>query len=181
MSSERLHSRISLILLLLVIAFATTPLLAQDVSSNYMPGTDFGKFKTYRWGSIQGAAHPDQIVDAEIKSSVDKQLAAKGFTKVDGDKSDLIVAYQTAVGQEKEWTGYGMGGGIRWGGMASASSQTISVGTIVLDFYDPAAKQLVWQGRASKTIDQSTNQEKTQKNLDKAMAKLLKKFPPQAK
>lgn len=167
--------------LFLLVAALALPALAQDVSSNYMPGTDFTKFKTYRWGSVQGAAHPDQIVDAEIKMSVDKQLAAKGLTKVDGDKSDLIVAYQTAVGQEKEWTGYGMGGGIRFGGMASASSQTISVGTIVLDMYDPAAKQLVWQGRATKTIDPGTNQEKTQKNLDKAMAKLLKKYPPSAK
>ena len=160
---------------------AALPAMAQDVSSNYMPGTDFAKFKSYRWGNIQGASHPNQIVDAEIKSSVDKQLAAKGFTKVEGDKSDLVVAYQTAVGQEKEWTGYGMGGGVRWGGMATASSQTISVGTIVLDFYDPAAKALVWQGRATKTMEPGTNQEKTQKNLDKAMAKLLKKFPPEAK
>ena len=120
-------------------------------------------------------------MDAEIKSSVDRQLAAKGLTKVEGDKSDLIVAYQAAVGHEKQWNGYGMGGGVRWGGMATATSQTISVGTLVLDFYDPTAKSLVWQGRATKSIDPGTNQEKTQKNLDKAMEKLLKKFPPKAK
>lgn len=52
---------------------------------------------------------------------------------------------------------------------------------MVLDFYDPAAKQLFWTGRATKTIDPSNNQEKNQKNLNKAMAKLMKNFPPKGK
>jgi hypothetical protein len=65
--------------------------------------------------------------------------------------------------------------------MASAQSSTISVGTLVLDLYDPASKQLVWTGNATKTIDPSSNQEKNQKNLDKAMAKLLKNYPPKQK
>jgi Domain of unknown function (DUF4136) len=180
-----MHSRklrLSLPLLyLFAAAFLVSPALAQDVSANWMPGTDFAKFKTYRWGKVEGAIHPNQIVDAEIKSSVDKQLAAKGLTKVDGDSADLTVAYQTAVNQERQWTGTGMGGGWRFGGMGTATSQTINVGTIVLDFYDSTAKQLVWQGRATKAMGTSTDQEKTQKNLDKAMAKLLKKYPPKAK
>jgi hypothetical protein len=58
--------------------------------------------------------------------------------------------------------------------MATASSSTINIGTLVLDLYDPATKQLVWTGNATKTIDPSSNQEKNQKHLDKAMAKLLK-------
>ncbi|HUL36005.1 MAG TPA: DUF4136 domain-containing protein [Candidatus Eisenbacteria bacterium] len=178
MSFYRLRTLLSMALLTLAFALTAGMAFAQDVSSNYMPGTDFSKYKTYRWGSIKDAVHPNQIVDAEIKQSVDQQLAAKGFTKVDGESSDLIVAYQTAIGHEREWTGYGMGGGIRFGGMGTATSQTISVGTIVLDFYDPGAKKLVWQGRATKSIDSGASQEKTQKNLDKAMAKLLKKFPP---
>jgi len=150
----------------------------QDVRTNYMPGTDFTKLHTYKWVNIEGAAHPNQIVDAEIKHSVDSQLASKGFTKTDNDKADMYVAYQVAIDQEKQWTGYGMGGGLRWGGMATATSSTIDVGTMVLDFYDPAAKQLIWTGRATKAIDPSKSQEKNTKNLDKAMAKLLKNFPP---
>lgn len=71
-----------------------------------------------------------------------------------------------------------MGGGLRWGGMASAQSTTINVGTLVLHMYDPAAKQLVWTGNATTTMAPSSNQEKNQKSLDKAMAKLLKNSPP---
>src|SRR5579871_1979571 len=163
--------------MVLLLAAATT-LVAQDVKSNYMPGTDFTKYHTYKWVSIEGASHPNQIVDAEIKQSVDSQLAAKGLTKTDNDKADLYVAYQIATDKEKQWNGYGMGGGIRWGGMATATSSTINVGTLVLDLYDPGAKQLVWTGSATKTLDPSSNQEKNEKNLNKAMAKLLKNYPP---
>jgi hypothetical protein len=70
---------------------------------------------------------------------------------------------------------------MRWGGgMASAQQSTISTGTLVVDMYDPANKQLVWTGRASKTLDANANQAKKQKNLDKAMAKLFKTFPPKS-
>jgi len=166
---------------LAVVFFAAGVVLGQDVRTNYMPGTDFTKYHTYKWVSIEGGAHPNQIVDAEIKQAVDSQLAAKGLTKTDSDKADLYVAYQVAVDQEKQWNGYGMGGGLRWGGMATATSSTISIGSLVLDLYDPGTKQLVWTGTATKTIDPSGNQEKNQKNLDKGMQKLLKNYPPKQK
>lgn len=153
----------------------------QDVRYNFMPGTDFSKYHTYKWVTIEGGAHPNQIMDAEIKQAVDGQLAAKGMTKTDSDKADLYVGYQVAVDQEKQWNGYGMGGGLRWGGMATATSSTINVGALVIDMYDPTSKQLVWTGTAQKTLDPSSNQEKNMKNLNKAMAKLLKNYPPKQK
>jgi hypothetical protein len=154
-------------------------MLGQDVRSNYMPGTDFSKYHTYKWVPIEGGAHPNQIIDAEIKQSIDSQLVAKGFSKTDNEKADLYVAYQVAVDQEKQWNAYG--GGIRWGGMGTATSSTINVGTLALDMYDPGTKQLIWQGTATKTLDPSKSQEKNEKNLNKAMQKLLKDFPPKQK
>ena len=47
--------------------------------------------------------------------------------------------------------------------------------------YSPSEKKLVWRGTASKTIDTRAKPEKQQKNLQKAMAKLLKNFPPPVK
>jgi hypothetical protein len=44
--------------------------------------------------------------------------------------------------------------------------------------YDSSAKQLIWTGRATKTLGTGGSQEKKQKNLDKAVQKLLKGFPP---
>jgi len=153
-------------------------MLGQDVKSNAMPGVDFSKYHTYKWVAIEGGTHPNQIADAEIKQAVDAQLQAKGLTKTDNDKADLLVGYQVAVDQQKQWNAYGTGG-FRWGrGMASATSSTIDIGSLVLDMYDPNTKQLVWTGTATKTLNPGSNQQKNQKNLDKAMEKLLKKFPP---
>ena len=61
------------------------------------------------------------------------------------------------------------------------SSETINMGTIVLDMYDTAAKKMVWTGRATKQLKPSNNPEKNIKNLKKAMAKLLKNYPPPIK
>ena len=63
---------------------ASSVLHAQDVRSNYIPGTDFSKYHTYSWVTIGGIGHPDQILDTEIKQSIDSQLVGKGFTKVAG-------------------------------------------------------------------------------------------------
>jgi len=172
--NRSLHMWIACALVVVTCILAT----GQDVRHNAMPGVDFSKYHTYKWVNIEGGTHPNQIVDAEIKQSVDSQLTSKGLTKSDSDKADLYVGYQVAVDQEKQWNAYGMGGGVRFGGMGTASSSTINVGTLVLDMYDPTSKQLVWTGQATKTIEPSSNQEKNQKNLNKAMQKLLKEYPP---
>jgi hypothetical protein len=170
-------------------------LLAQDVRYNFDKDTDFSKFKTYKWVDIKGATKVNDIADKQIKDSVDAQLAAKGLTKVNDDTANLYVGYQAAVGQEKQFTsynsswGYGpgwyQGGWYGAGGMGSSttygSTSTIYVGQLAVDMYDSANHDLVWRGVASKTIDEKAKPEKQQKNLAKAVNKLLKNYPPEKK
>lgn len=165
---------------------------AQDVRTNYMPGTDFSKYHTYAWvdelkGVPRLGGRPDQILDAQVKQAVDSQMAAKGFTKVvDGDKADLLLGFQLAIDQEKQLNGFadgwgGLGGWGPWGGglnSFSASTSTINIGTFVLGMYDPATKKLVWIGAAQHAIEPSKKQEKNQERLNKGAQKLLKNFPP---
>jgi hypothetical protein len=47
--------------------------------------------------------------------------------------------------------------------------------------YNASDKDLVWRGVASKTIDPKAKPDKRQKNLNKAVAKLLKNYPPSVK
>jgi hypothetical protein len=44
-----------------------------------------------------------------------------------------------------------------------------------------AKKGLVWRGVASKTIDPKAKPDKSQKNITKSVAKLLKNYPPEKK
>jgi len=152
-------------------------LAAQQIMTNYMPGTDFSKFKTYKWVIIEGSEQPDQILDQQIRQAVEAQLASKGMMKTDNEPADLYVAYQVSITQQHQWNAYSMGGPWR-GGMATATSTTIQIGTLDLDFYDPGPKQLVWKGQASKTLNPSKDPKKNQERLNNAVAKLLKGFPP---
>jgi hypothetical protein len=174
-------------LVLALVACSVT--YAQDVRTNYMPGTDFAKYHTYAWvDEVQGVpsvgGRPDQILDAQVKQAIDSQMAAKGFTKVaDGGKSDLLLGYQLMIDREKQINGFGdsWGGWGPWGGglnSFSASTSTINMGTFVVGMYDPAAKKLVWIGAAQHAIEPSKKQEKNQQRLNKGAQKLLKDFPP---
>jgi hypothetical protein len=177
----------------LVLAFvACSMTFAQDVRTNYMPGTDFSRYHTYTWvDEVQGVpavgGHPDQILDTQVKQAIDSQMAAKGFTKVaDGGKPDLLLGYQLAIDREKQITGFangwgGWGGWGPWGGgldTFSASTSTINIRTFVVGMYDPAVKKLVWIGAAQHAIEPSKKQEKNQEKLNKGAQKLLKDFPP---
>lgn len=151
---------------------------AQDIKTNYVPGTDFSKYKTYKWVNVEGAERPDQILDQQIRQAIDTQLASKSFTKSDDEKADLYVAYQLSITHQQEWNAYGTGPR-RWGsGMATATSSTIQIGTLGLDFYDSAAEKLLWRGQATKTLNPSKDAQKNQDRINKGVAKLLKDFPP---
>jgi len=179
------------ILALLVICATTA--VAQDVRYNFDSSADFSKFKTYKWVDIKGSDHANQLIEKQIQAALDAELAKKGLTKTDSDTADLLIGYQTAVGTEKQFTSYntgwgygpGWGGGWYGGGMSSTTTtgttSTIYIGQLGLDMYESGKKDLVWRGVASKTIDPKAKPEKQEKNINKAVAKLLKNYPPKKK
>jgi Domain of unknown function (DUF4136) len=165
--------------------------MAQDVRYNFDKAVDFGSFRTYRWVVIKGASQLPDLPERQLKAAVDAELAKKGLARTEEETADLYLGYQAAVGQEKEYTsfdsgwGYGPGYG-GWyghggGGMTTGQTSTIYVGQLALDFYATSPKALVWRGTASKTLDPKAKPEKQQKNLEKAIAKMLKNFPPPVK
>jgi Domain of unknown function (DUF4136) len=161
--------------------FACGVMVAQDIKTNYMPGTDFSKYHTYKWVTINNTEQVDPITVQQIKDAIDTQLTSKGMTKTDSDTADMYVGIQTSIQQQQQWNAYGMGGGWRFGGgMANATSSTLQIGTLGVDFYDPATKQLIWRGEATKTLNPSKNAQTNLNRVNQAVAKLLKSFPPKA-
>jgi Domain of unknown function (DUF4136) len=172
---------------------ASNRAVAQDVRYNFDKNTDFSQFKTYKWVELKDAAKVDSLRENEIKESVDAELAKKGLTKTDSDPADLYIGYQAAVGSEKQFTSYNTGWdyGPGWyrggwyggggGGTTTGQTSTIYIGQLALDMYDSKNHDLVWRGVVSKTIDPDAKPEKQEKNLNKAVAKLLKNYPPESK
>jgi hypothetical protein len=51
----------SLAFLLTLLLLTTGTLAAQDVKYNFMPGTDFSKYQTYKWVGIEGVPTPTKL------------------------------------------------------------------------------------------------------------------------
>ena len=197
-----------LLTFLLAFSFMLVCAYGQDVHYNYERGANFASYKTYQWvevpsaapqadlpgappkfdagggpfGDIRGRVSDDQLIRRDIVRAVDEQLAQKGLTKVETN-GDLVVTYHAAIREEKSMNLFGSGwrgGGTGWwDGSVQGQTSTVPVGTLVVDVYDSAKKQLIWRGDASKTIDLKKDPDKNYKNLQKAMAKLFKNYPPQ--
>ena len=155
--------------------FPGTPPIPLD-GTPYLPGGT---------SDTRDNASQDQLINQEIKQAIDEQLAQKGLAKVDKN-ADLQLSYHAAIRQEQSlylsgmgWNGSGRGGW--WDGSVQGQTSNIPIGTIVVDLYDPAQKQLIWRGDATKTIDLKKDPDKNYKNLQKAMAKLFTNYPPQTK
>jgi hypothetical protein len=160
---------------LVLALFACSIAYAQDVRTNYMPGTHFSKYHNYAWvDEVQGVplvgGRPDQILDTQVKQAIDSQMSAKGFTKVvEASKADLLLGYQLKIDQEKQVNGFGdswggWGGWGPWGGNSfgsfSAATSTNYMGMWVVGMYDPAVKKLVWIGAAQHAIEPARNRRK---------------------
>jgi hypothetical protein len=165
------------LIVLLTLLCTGAVMLAQDVQYNYDRDANFAAYKNYQWTErkVIGA---NQLVDQNIRRAIDDQLTRKGLQKVERE-GDLYIAYETAVDREKQLDAWTMGP--RWSGMARANTSTVDVGTLVINLYDPAKKQLVWRGSVTKTLDIKKDPDKNYKNLEKAVAKLLRNYPPKSK
>jgi Domain of unknown function (DUF4136) len=151
---------------------------AQEVQFDYNRAANFSAYKTYQWADYKPVQVGDQLLDQDIKRAVDAQLAGKGLRRVESG-GDLQVGYEAAISPEKQFDSVGWGPPWWWGNTRVTTS-TIEIGKLVIGLFDPATKQLVWRGSAAKTLDIKKDPDKNYRNLEKAMAKLFKNYPPGA-
>ncbi len=153
-----------------------------QVSTDYDRSANFATYKTYSYH--QKGLDKLNVNDLDKKrllTSIDAQMAAKGFTKVNSD-ADLVVNLLTSTKEQvsvnnNNW-GYGPYGyyGGYYGGNSISSYQA---GTIVIDIIDDKKNVLVWQGVGS-DLNLSNISAKAER-IPKAIEEILTKFPPQVK
>lgn len=162
------------VLCLMVCTFA----LAQHTRIDYDHSADFAAFHTYDWQPSPEPAKGDwnqRIVDA-----VDKQLQAKGLTKVNSNP-DLLVVYSRSIREDR--TAFS-GGFVFIGGETGTAAVPgeptyFEEGTLVVELGVPKTKQVIWRGSVTRTLNDNDN--KNLKGLDKAVAKLFDDYPPKQK
>jgi hypothetical protein len=159
---------------------------AQKVNTDYDKTANFSIYHTYAWA--KGTPVPNPLMDERVINNVDSQLAAKGLSKVaDPEKADMLVSYHAALGHETQLNTTDMGGWGGWGGyrgyggmgMSTTTVNNIPVGQLIVLLGDAKTHKVIWRGTASDTL--SDKPEKNAKKIEKATAKMFKKFPPPQK
>jgi hypothetical protein len=146
---------------------------AQDVVYDYDRATNFSAFKTYAWGTDTPTG--DALNHQRIVSAVDSQLAVKGVHKAAGTAgADLLVTYHVVITHDVAVNGSRLGVN-RW---ASARVQDVPVGALVLALADAKTHAVVWRGVARRDLDVKASPEQREKNINKAVEKLFKRYPP---
>jgi hypothetical protein len=183
-------------IMLLALASAVSPAVAQEVRVDYDHGSDYSHYKTYRWVGLQRQSSsdvqfPNQLMQQRIVSFVEEALAAKRLTRVETG-GDLLVNYDVQVTAEPQltiftdaagpfggWPGLGWGdwGCCGWGsGFSTTTAQTYWIGTLVVSLTDSHKKQLIFQGVSSDAI--SSRAGKNTKRFQKGIKEMFEKYPP---
>jgi len=157
------------------------------VQSSHDPAVNFQALKTYDWkpGPQPSLGDPrvsDKLVDTTIRSVVDGELAAKGFTKSSADSADFLLAYdgginfETSVVAITRSTNAGGGAFVPWQHIDTANFEQ---GSLVLMVFEPRTVQPIWRGVVTGMFDPTATPEQRRQRITDAMHKLLKQFPPQ--
>ena len=169
-----------------LLALGVSRVAAQSPSYGFDRNADFSKYKTYKWVSIESAQHLDDLTADQLIGTLDMELAKKGLRKSPSDNADLYIGYQIARGNAKQLDHYDLGAAYEpaaqaTSGTAGETTTTVHSGPLVLYIYDAARKQLVWWSALSNAINADADPGKKQKQMDKAIAKLLKDYPQKKK
>ena len=160
------------------------------VSSDYDKTANFAAYKTFTCTDETLAMPIDDINKNRILNIVTAEMVAKGFTKSDANPDvwiDINIkteTQQTATATTSGAGGYGYGyryGGYGYGGGFSTTTinyDTYTDGTMFIDMIDAAKKQLVWQGRGTKTLEEDASQKRREENLAYAIKQIFTQYPP---
>lgn len=155
------------------------------VSSDFDKTAGFAAYKTYAFTAEALSLPVNDLNRNRILSAIETELAAKGFTKTETNPDVLIDV--TIKGEQKQTAtatnsgGYGYGYRYGWGGGFSTTTinyDTYVDGTLFIDMIDASKKQLVWQGRGTKTVEPEASQKRREENINYAVKQIFLQYPP---
>jgi hypothetical protein len=138
---------------------------------------DFAQYKTFAWR--QGTPAADPAIEKMIRDAIQKQLLAKGLTRVDTD-ADLLVSTHAKQESEMREDVDILGASQRWtgeseqDGVSGDTLRPVDVGTLVVDLLDGSSRLNIWRGTATRTLSDSPKT--AQKQIEKAVKKMFESF-----
>ena len=167
--------------LILVVAGSVS---GQKVKVDYNKAVNFQNIKTYSWDRGMQARNP--YIDQLIIENVERELAARGLRKTDGE-ADVLVVYAAAVGIDMSISYGGRGnaaGAPQQTGIPTADrSWAVPKGSLAVTMVDSKSKNPIWSGVATDSLpdDPSSDIQKDAKKMEKPISrsieKMFKKYP----
>lgn len=171
--------------LFVVLALASPPAVAQKITIDYAHEFDFSSVETFQYVRTQESNAPDDLTDNRIKNAIIRELAEGGLHSASSDP-DLYITYHLSSKESTVYNttslGYGgfHGGWGAWGGgmgSATTTARAYTEGTLIIDAYaadEAGEKKMVWRGTGTVTV--KSKPEKQQKQIDKILNKLGKRW-----
>src|SRR6185369_2121122 len=141
------------ILLIFVLAGCGSTQISYDVDKT----VDFTKFKTYAFTPETYKLGIQELNRNRIIDATAKQMEARGYTKSESPDVLVDILVKAQQKQEAVTTGTGYGYGYRWGGggMTTTTINDYVEGSLFINVI--SKNNLVWQGRATKTLDENAS------------------------
>jgi len=172
------------------VALATLAACAGNVATDYNPNVAFSQVRSFALVSPRDSAS-HRLVDDRVAAAVTAQLTAKGMTETSREDADVLVGYGVVDHTRKEvyrtdW-GWGPAWGwryYRWGVPWPSDYQedvinTYTDGSVVISMVDAKTHRTIWQSEAADVVSLPVqNPKQADKDINQAVANILKKFPP---
>lgn len=158
-----------------------------SIRTDFDPTVNFASKRTHSWVFANPPRGMNPLLFERIKASVDRSLAARGFTRA--EPGDFAVAFTLGRRDRVEITDWGRYGrfytGWGWGprpwGWGPSYRQIevrdVTDGSLAIDIFDTTTNQPIWHGVASQQINPRRIPD--QALIDRAINDLISRFPPQ--
>jgi hypothetical protein len=172
--------------LMILAGLVAIPASAQKVAIDYAHDFDFEAVKSFEYVDTMETNATESLMAGRVRDMIIKELEEGGLQQVDSDP-DLYVTYHFTSKENVQFSttsfgyggygpgwggwGYGYGGGM---GSSTTTATTYTVGTLIIDGYEPTEKNLVWRGTG--TVNVKDKPEKRVKQVEKILAKLGKRW-----
>ncbi len=170
-------------------ALLCTVALRQKTSAGYDPNANFSSYKTFAFDQTETR---NPFVRGIIVTAVERELTARGLTKVEAN-ADLLVVCLAAAGYDLQVASVPFYTVVNpaYSGIVAGSSPSaawnVTTGTLLIDLVDVKENKTVFRGTAKAVLERAPSADATadaklvSKPINKGVEKMFKKYPVKAK
>jgi len=154
---------------ILVLAMVGTvmagPMPKYRITVKYDGHTDFRTLRSYAWTTGWAAFNPS--LDRRIVDAIDRELAALGFSRLEGEPCDVLIAYRTLQRTDVALNAPRAG--------KSRVYPEYPVGTLMILMLEPRTRRELFRARATMPIE--IESAKLEEQLDSIVTRVFARYP----